>query len=66
MLKRLELETIVICLKLRAKLKRHFLAQSGSNLVFWNETWHTTLFSKYYCAEMVRIKKDSHMLEITC
>ena len=32
----------------------------------WHETLHTTLFGIFYCYEMVRIKKDSHMLEITC
>ena len=30
-----------------------------------HETWHTTLFSIYYCTEVVRIENHSHMLEIT-
>ena len=32
----------------------------------WYETWHTILISIYYFFEMVRIEKNSHMLEITC
>ena len=28
-----------------------------------HETWHTTLFGKYYCVEMVRTKNPSHMLQ---
>ena len=31
----------------------------------WHETWHTTLFGIYYCVEMVRVEKNTHMLEIT-
>jgi hypothetical protein len=30
-----------------------------------HETWHTQLFGLYYCVEMVRIEKHSHMLENT-
>ena len=30
------------------------------------ETWHTTQFGIYYCAEIVRIENSSHKLEITC
>ena len=30
------------------------------------ETWHTTLFGIYFCAEVVKIEYHSHMLEITC
>ena len=29
------------------------------------ETWHKTLFGTYYCDKMVRIEKNSHMLEVT-
>ena len=50
-----------------------FLSFFGSNtlkvvqtLFVWHETWHTTLISIYYCVEMVRIEKNSHMLKITC
>ena len=32
----------------------------------WHETWHTTLYSLYYCVEMVGLKNISVMLEITC
>ena len=48
------------------KLFWHFRALSSSNLVLLYETWHTTLFGIYYCVEVVRFEKDSHMLEITC
>ena len=32
----------------------------------WYETWHTILFGKHYRIEMVKIEKNSHMLEIMC
>ena len=31
----------------------------------FHETWHTTLFAICYCVQMVRIKNNSHMIEIT-
>ena len=31
-----------------------------------HETWHTTLFVRYYCVQVVRIESNSHMLNITC
>ena len=31
-----------------------------------HETWHTTLFSVYYCFEVVRIQNHIHMPQITC
>ena len=30
-----------------------------------HETWRTTLFGIYYCAEVVTIENHIHMLEIT-
>ena len=30
----------------------------------WHETWHTTLFGKYYCVGMLRIENNCHMLDI--
>src|SRR5687768_1276115 len=73
-LKWLESKIIVMCLILRAKLpflgfsKRfgtftHKVAQTWFVL---HETWHTPLFGLYYCVEMVRIKNNSHVLDITC
>ena len=32
--------------------------------LFWDVIWDTTLFGKCYYVDIVRIKKDSHMLEI--
>ena len=65
---------IVICLKLRAKLRflgflSVFDTFSHKVVQTWfvsHEIWHTTLFCICYCVEMVTIKKNSHMLEITC
>ena len=59
----LKLKRIVICLKLRAKLRflrflRFFGAYSHKVVktwFVWHETWHTTLFDIYYCVEIVRI-----------
>ena len=73
LLKWLELKTLVICLKLRAKflLKNfkffwHFLTLSYSNLVYLARNMaHNTIFI-YYCFKMVRIEKNSHMHDITC
>ena len=30
-----------------------------------HETWHTTLYSRYYCIKAVRIENPSHVPEIT-
>ena len=73
MLKWLELKTTVICLKLRAKLRFYGFQSFFGNFSYkvfltwfvWQENWHTTLFGIYYCVEMVRIEKNSHMLEKT-
>ena len=73
-LKWLESISIVICLKLRAKFPfKVFFSVFGTFLhkVFqtwfvWHETWDTLLFDIYYCVEIVKIKKDSQMFEITC
>ena len=32
----------------------------------FHETRHKTLFCIYYCVEVIRIKNNNHMLEITC
>ena len=66
--------TIVICLKLRAKLLFYsffsfFGTFSHKVIQTWfvlHETWHPTLFSLYYCVEMVRLENNSHVLKITC
>ena len=74
MFKWLELKTIVICLKLRVKLRfqvflsvfgtfAHKVAQTWFVL---HETWHTSLFGIYYYVEVIIIENQSHMLEITC
>ena len=34
--------------------------------IVFHERWHTTLFDIYYWVEIVRIKKNSHILEIIC
>ena len=60
----LEFKIIVICLKLRAKLRFYeFLSYFGTfshkvaqTQFFLHETWPTILFGKYYCLEVVRIK----------
>ena len=70
----LESKTIVICLKLRAKLRfLGFLSVFGTfshkviqTWFFWHETCHKTLFGTCYCVEMIRTENNSHMLEITC
>ena len=73
-LKWLKFKIIVICKKLRVKLRfygfssvfssfRHKVAQTWFLL---HETWHTTLFAIYYCIKMVKIENHSHMLKITC
>ena len=70
----LESKTIVICLKLRAKLPiLGFLSVFGTfthrvvkTWFVWDENWHMTLFRIYYCVEIFRIQNNSHMLEITC
>ena len=65
---------IVICLKLRAKLRflgflNAFGIFSHEVVLIWfvcHETWHTTLFCIYYCVEKVRVERNNHMREITC
>ena len=69
--KSLESKTIVICCKLRIKFCFWefffvFGTFSHKTLFVWYETWHTTLLGISYCVEMVRIKNNTHMLEITC
>ena len=70
----LELKIIVICYKLRVKLRccgfinffgtfAHKVAQTWFVL---HETWHSTLFGIYYCVEVVKIENNSYILEITC
>ena len=73
-LESLKLKTIVICLKLRAKLCFYgFVCVFGTFSHKVVQPWFvkhvilkTTLFSIYYCFEMIRIENKSHMLEITC
>ena len=50
-----------------------FLCDSGSFthkavqiLFVLHETWYITQVGICYCFEMVRIEKNSHMIEITC
>ena len=70
----LESKTILIWLKLRAKLRcKVFLSVFGTFLQkvveTWfvcNETWHIILFGISYCVEKDRIENNSHMLDITC
>ena len=72
-LKWLELEIIVICKKLRVKLRFYaflsvfatFAHKVAQTWFVFHETWHTTLFGIYHCVEAVRIENHSHMLEIT-
>ena len=74
LLKWLEFKIIVLCLKLRAKLRFYvFLSYFGTfahkvaqTLFVLQETCHTILFGIYYCVEMVIIEKNSPMIEITC
>ena len=69
-IKWLELKTIVICSKLRAKLRfkcfiwifgtfSHKVAQPW---FIWHETWHIRLLGINYCVKMVIIENNSHML----
>ena len=70
----LEFKIIVICLKLRSKLRIYgFVCDFGSfahkvaqTWFVFGETWHTILLGIYYRVEMVRIENESHMLDITC
>ena len=73
-LKLLQSKTIVICLILRAKLSlwgffnvfgtfSHKVVQTW---FFCHKTCHTTVFCIYYCFEMIRVKNNIHMLDITC
>ena len=74
MLKWLELKVIVICDKLRIKLRFYaFLSVYGTfahkvaqTWFILHETWHRTLFCVYYCFEVDRIKNQLYMLEIMC
>ena len=74
MLKWLESKTIVLCLILRDKLRfLGFLSVFGTFshkvIQIWfvcHETCQTTLFGIYHCFEIIRIKNNSHMLDITC
>ena len=67
-------KTIVMYLKLRAKLRcKCFLYFFGTfshkvvqTLFVSHETNSTTLFGINYWVELPRIKNNSHMLEITC
>ena len=69
----LESKTIVISLKLCAKLRfwsifSAFGTFSQKVVQTWfvcHETWHITL-RIFYCVEMVRNKNNSHMLKNTC
>ena len=73
MLKWLEIKIIVICYKLRIKLRFEgvlsvfctFANKVAQTWFVLHETWHTTLFGMYYCVEVVRIENHSHMLENT-
>ena len=73
LLQRWKSKTIVICLKLRVKLRVwDFLSVFGTFthkvVQTWfvlHETLHYTFFGIYYCVEIVRIENNSHMLEIT-
>ena len=74
MLKWLESKIIVICLKLREKLFfssyfiffSTFLDKVVQTFIVLHETWHQTLFSLYYCVDMVILENNSHVLENTC
>ena len=74
MLKWLELKIIVICWKLRVKLRLYgflnffctFVHKVAQTWFVLHETWHTTLVGINYCAEVVRIENHNHMLEIMC
>ena len=74
MLKWWQSKTIVICLKLRPKMRvwgflsifktiSHYMVLTW---FVWNKTWHTTRSGTCYCVEMVRIQNNSHTLDITC
>ena len=73
LLKWLEYKIIVICYKLRVKLRlqwflsvfANFAHKVAQTLFFLHETWHTTLFDIYYCVKVVRFENHSHMIEIT-
>ena len=70
----LEMKTIVICFKFRAKLRfSGFLSffdtyslKVVQTWLKWHKTCHTTLFGIFYIIEMVTIENNSHKLEITC
>ena len=43
-----------------------FTHKVAQTLFVLHETWHKKLFGIYYCVEVVRIEKYSHMLNTTC
>ena len=69
----LVLKIIVICSKLRVKLRFYaflcffgtFAHKAAKTWCVFHETWHTTLFGINYFVEVLRIENHSHMLEIT-
>ena len=71
-IKWLQFETIVICVKLRTMWRYKgffsilgFFSHKGVQTWFvWLETWHTTLYGIYYCGQMVRIEMD--IIENNC
>ena len=70
----LESKIIVICLKLRVKLRFFeflnfygtFARKVAQTWFIFHEIWHTILFGIHCCVEVVRIQNHLHMLEITC
>ena len=74
LLKWLELKIIVICTKLRVKLRFcaflnvffNFAGKVAQTCFVMHETWHKKLLGIYYFVEVVRIENHSDMLEITC
>ena len=72
-LKWLEFQVIVICLKLRAKFRFYgflsfsctFAHKLAKTWFVLDETWHTTLFGIYYCVEVVEIVYHNHILNIS-
>ena len=49
---------------MRFMLFRHFAHKVAQTWFVLHESWQTTLFSIYYCVEVVRIVNHNHMLEI--
>ena len=73
LLKWLELKIILVCYKLRAKLRFYgflsffctFAYKEDQTWFILHETWHTKIFDINYCVEVVGIENHSHMQEIT-